>query len=760
MFSKFINNTVNFVILWSMPILLFSCSQKNVVKEQEGHKYHTSPTSLVNPFFGSVKGNVLPGASVPFGLVKVSPDILPPQPTNGYRPGLPIAGFSHTHTSGTGGGPRYGNILVIPQTGLPDMKNYASVKNINERAFPGYYGVTLARVPGDVMAEVTATHNAGYHKYTFYTWDKQQQIQGNIFIDAAHTLSRLGIKDSRCLEAYAEILSDSIMQGWGKFSGGWGGQNPYQVYFYAVFSDPFDANGVWHDTILDQSSTLSHVIYDSTVPVKKRRMGTFATFDVMQNQAIEMSVGISFLSLNQAKENSTETSTYTLNGIYQKSDSLWGNYLSRIKVHGGLPSQQQVFYSALRNTFLMPSDVTGQTPGFSDSKVHYWDHYCLWDVFRTVMPLHTLITPDKQRAIIQSLLNIYEQRGWLPDAWIAGEYGYIQGGTNADVVIADAVVKNLGGFDTKKAFEAILKNSTIPSDNPEKFGRYIEEYAVHGYIPAGVVSGAVSRSLEYAYNDFCVAQVADKIGEKEIADKMYKQSMKIFSLFHDDARHFWAREKSGEWADNISTENLRKDHWNDPYFYEASPLAYSSYIPHNMAALISRHGGNEAYIQYLDRIFNSGFDLGNEPLFLLPYQYIYAGRHDKAAVILQDLMQNLFLPTPHGLPGQDDSGALSAWYVFSSMGIFPVAGQDVYLIGSPLFSRTEMTLEKDNKFTIIAHDLSDENIYVQKAALNGKDIQQAWLKHDQLISGGTLELFMGSEPSTWANANVPPSLEN
>lgn len=748
-----------FALVFSLFFVFsFLSCNLNSIPDQPSQEDDIFPVAgLVNPFFGSVTGNVLPGASVPFGMVKVSPDILPPQPTNGYRPGLPIAGFSHTHTSGTGGGPRYGNILVIPQTGPPDLKNYASVKNINERAFPGYYGVTLARKTGDVIAEVTSTSHTGFHKYTFYTWNKEENIKGNIFIDVAHTLSRLGLNDSRCIEAFVQIVSDTSMQGWGSFSGGWGGQNPYQVYFYAAFSEPFAEKGVWNDTLLD-SANKSQIIFEENTPVKKRRIGAYASFNLKQNQTVGVRVGISYLSPEQAKENVAETSGFTFNEIYQKSDSLWNNYLGRIKVYGGLPSQRQTFYSALRNTFIMPSDVTGQVKAYPQNQVHYWDHYCLWDVFRTVMPLHTLIVPEKQREIIRSLLQVYEKRGWLPDAWIAGDYGYVQGGTNADVVIADAVVKDLGGFEVEKAFNAIKKNSTIPSDNPEKYGRYLEEYASLGYIPAGIVTGAVSRSLEYAYNDFCVAEVAESVGEDETAEKLYKRSGKIFSLFNDEAKHFWAKDSAGNWADNISADNLRKDHWNDPFFYEATPLAYSSYVPHNMKELIQRHGGNEAYTIYLDRIFQRDFDLGNEPLFLLPYQYIYAGRHDKAAVELQNLMKNLFLPTPHGLPGQDDSGALSGWYVFSSMGIYPVAGQDIYLIGSPLFSRTEIMLEQDRKFTIIAHNLSDENIYVQRAELNSANLNKAWFRHHKIASGGTLELFMGNKPSAWAVENAPPSL--
>ncbi len=233
----------------------------------------------------------------------------------------------------------------------------------------------------------------------------------------------------------------------------------------------------------------------------------------------------------------------------------------------------------------------------------------------------------------------------------------------------------------------------------------------------------------------------------------------MFVLFTEEAGHFWAKDKVGNWQPGITTENLRKDHWNDPYFYEATPLAYSSYVPHDMQGLIDRHGSPQAYVSYLGRLFEGGsFKLGNEPLFLLPYQYIYAGRHDKTAERVQQLMRRQYASAPNGLPGQDDSGAMSAWFAFSSMGIFPVAGQDVYLVGSPLFEESRIQLENGKTFTIRAKGLSAENIYVQSARLNGRLLQQAWFRHEQLAEGGLLELEMGKAPTGWGRGIAPPSL--
>jgi len=745
--------------LLALSLLLIQCHNSKL-KESNG-EINSEVSGYVNPFMGAIEGNVIPGASVPLGMVKLGPDVLPPQPTSGYRPGAPIAGFSHTHTSGTGGGPRYGNILIFPQVGTPDINDYASVKIADERAFPGYYAVTLRRVPGDVDVELTATAKTGFHKYTFYTWQQHPEIEGNIFVDVAHTLTRAGLNDSRCTEAHVEIVGDDEIHGWGFFSGGWGGQNPYKVFFVARFDTPFNRSGVWGHEGVNDGEVSASVVFDSLMPVKERRLGAYAGFDLKHRQTVEVKVGISLLSIQKVAENLKETEGLSFDDVYARTASVWEEQLSTIKVEGGLPEHRQVFYSALRNTFLMPTDVTGEIENWPSGNPHFWDHYCIWDVFRTVMPLHTLIAPDKQREILNSLLDIYDQKGWLPDAWVAGDFAQIQGGTNADVVFADAVVKNLGGFDLGKALEATRKNGEIHSDNPTRYGRFLEDYLQLGYVTSESTTGATSRTLEYAYNDFCIAQIAKAAGQEDLAGEYLERSRGIFQLFHDSARHFWARDRQGNWQPDITSENLRRDHWNDPYFYEATPLAYSSYVPHDMQGLINRHGGAEQYVAYLDRLFDGySFNLGNEPLFLLPYQYIYAGRHDKTVKQVQSLLRNQYLSSTDGLPGQDDSGAMSSWFVFSSMGFFPVAGQDLYLIGSPLFSRSVIYMENNKTLEVIANNLSHENVYIKSARLNGKPLNRAWFTHSEIAKGGQLELEMTDQPTGWGSKEMPPSVSS
>jgi predicted alpha-1,2-mannosidase len=744
------NSVRLFIAMAFLLSVLLSCQ-----KSSQDICLQASKTALADPFLGVENGNVIPGASLPFGMTKVSPNVSPPNTTNAYRSDRNIVGFAHNQTSGTGGGPRYGNILVIPQAGRLKLTDYISLKKVNERATPGYYGVRLARKQGDVECEVTTSQSVGFHRYEFFTWSRAEQIRGNILIDVSHTATRGGHQDARCMGGEVKIISDNEIAGEASFKGGWGADNPYTIYFYAQFDKSFKNSGVWlNDVVQEDKNQLSTT--DSM-----QFFGAFASFDLHQNEQVQLKVAISYISIERAKENMQEIAHWDFERAKYDADRAWNDYLSRVDVQGGTAEQQKLLYACLRNTLIMPTRLGDENPEWKSDVPHYWDHYCIWDVFRTAMPLHTLIIPDMQTEVINNLLDIYKHKDWLPDSWVAGNYSNVQGGSNADVVIADAVVKGLGGFDKEKALEAMRKNAEVPSDRPYNYGRYLEEYLELGYLTSETTNGASSATMEYAYNDFCIGLVAQELGYDELAGKYMEQSTRIFNLFYDSVGYFWAKDREGNWESEFTLKSKLSDHWNDPYFYEGGSEMYSYYVPHDMQGLINRHGGNDIFIERLDRFFDEGrFDLGNEPLFLVPYSYHYAQRPDKTAVRVREILTMGFNTGRDGLPGQDDSGALSSWYVFSAIGIFPVAGQDVYLITSPLFEKIALQVWENNKFHIIAHNTSYDNIFIQKAKLNGKTLNRSWLTHDEIAYGGKLELFMGDTPSNWGQdkKDVPPSL--
>ena len=720
----------------------------------------TNVSSKVDPFWGSTEGNIFPGASVPFGLVKLGPNIINGwTPASGYRFDEPVIGFSHNQTSGTGGSPRYGNILIIPQVDSIITNRIKKFPKTNEYAQPGYYNATLGEKNTAVRAELTASKNVGFHTYKFIKkYAQTDSLNANFVIDISNTTHRIrnGEASTYCKSGDFQIVSPTTLEGSAQFAGGWGGDNPYTIYFVVEFDQPYSTCGIWQNEL--QKPNVKQFSITNT-DRKPNRFGAFFSFKKKINEQVDVKVAISYLSLEKARANLLEQKDNNFETAQQNATFLWENALSKINVSGGSIAAQKLFYSALRNTMLMPTDVTGNTQGWDGNTPHFWDFYCVWDVFRATMPLYTLIYPDKQRQMIQCLLEIYKTKGYMPDAWIAGDFAQIQGGSNADVVLADAVVKKLGGFDLRTALSASLKSAEIESDKPNLKGRYVNDYKKYGYVLPETTAGSVSRTLEYAYNDFCISQIAKAASETATEINYKKQSDKVFNLFYPEYKMFWGKDSVGQWKPDFSPVSLRKDHWNDPYFYEGGSQIYSTYLPHDMAKLIQLHGGNEAYQKYLDELFDSGrFSIENEPEFLIPYQYIYAGDYASTAKRVHEILTTKYLPGANGLPGQDDSGSMSAWYVFSSMGFFPVAGQDLYLIGTPLFSQSVIQLEGNKKLIITAKNVSPKNIYVTKATLNGKTLKHAWFTHTQISKGGKLVLTMSDKPTSWGNNTPPPSI--
>ncbi|OIP83931.1 MAG: hypothetical protein AUK44_03910 [Porphyromonadaceae bacterium CG2_30_38_12] len=715
--------------------------------------------SRTNVFWGTDGGNVFPGVSVPFGMVKLGPEVRAAwQPTSGYVSDEPIVGFSHTRTSGTGGNPRYGNFLFIPQVDSVRLKEFVKYAKLNEAGYPGYYTVTLKDKNSYIKVELTADKKVGYHRYTFTKkYSESNALNANVVIDVSNTLTRIrnGMSTTYWTNGYVNILSNKTLQASISCEGGWGGLNPYTIYCYIEFDQPFTQSGIWLDGEIIKRKGIALTNYEKSL----KRFGAMVSFPGNSGMEVNCKVGVSYLSYEAAMQNLRSTNNNTFDQALANAEKLWTEKLNKIQTKGGSVMAQQLFRSALRNTMLMPTDVTGEVPGWNPNVPHFWDFYCVWDVFRATMPLYSLIYPETQRRIISCMLDIYDKKGWLPDAWIADDYAMMQGGSNADVVLADAVVKKLGGFDVKTALQAVRKDAELQSENPRIKGRFTNDYKKYGFVLPESAAGSVSRTLEYAYNDFCIAEIATSAGDNPLSEKYKNQSLNVFNLFYPEHKMFWAKDSAQHWKPDFTPVSKRKDTWNDPYFYEGGSQIYSTYVPHAMQTLIDKHGGSKQYIAYLDKLFDSGvFSIENEPEFLIPYQYIYAGDYPSTARRVHNILTKMFQPGAAGIPGQDDSGSMSAWYVFSAMGFFPVAGQDLYLIGTPLFEETTIVLEGKKQFRIIAKNRSSQNIYITKATLNGKSLDRAWFRHTEIAKGGKLVLEMSATPNDWGKENLPESV--
>ncbi len=697
---------------------------------------------FVNTTIGTENGGgaTFVGACVPHGMVKLGPDTPLPQNTSGYVPNAPIEGFSHTHVSGTGGAGKYGNIMVIPQSGNLKIENYSSQKS-DEIGTAGYYSVKLDR--WNVKAELTASHKVGFHKYSFST-----NQDHHLLIDLGRTVNVVEFNPGQNIHSYIKFLSNNEFEGYGTYIGGIGTFVPYTVYFHGKVNHTADTVGVVRNS----------KIYEGTKEAYGDSVQAFLSFKNPALTQIELKVGISFLSLVKAKENLEEYSGINFDEAKEKAQKIWLHELEKIQVKGGGEKEKILFYSLLYNTMLMPTDITGENPRWETDQPSFWDFIALWDTFRGVNPLYTIIDEDNQIRILNSLLDIYEHTSWIPDNWSSGCFAFMQGGTNSDVLFADAMVKGLKGFDYEKAYSSMLKNAEVPSDSPYEYGRDSDEYLKLGYSSSGKWCGS-SRTLEYAFNDFCVSQAAKILDKKEDRQKYLHRSMNSYNLFLDDEKFFWTKTPDGDWVEGFSPDFRIEEWWEGPYFYEGEPWHYSTSVPHDVGGLISRHGGKENFVRFLDKMFDEGHYIQhNQPDILTPYLYVYAGRPDKTVNRVREIIKNEYSPDPQGLPGQDDAGCMSAWYVFSAMGFYPNAGQNLYLMSSPIFDEIKIKVKDKKYFTITAQNLSPENIYITAAKLNGKNHNKAWFTHNDMINGGELILTMNDKPSEWGKENPPYSV--
>ena len=716
--------------------MLLLAVQFNLYAQRHPHKY-------VDPFIGTANnGNTLPGPSLPFSFMRLGPDNPVPHPTSGYDPLKPIKGFSHTHVSGTGGNGQYGNLSVMPTTGPLLLQHFESEK-AGEVATAGYYKVQLTRY--NILAELTQTEKVGLHRYSF-----PASSQAHILFDVSSMIKKNGSNNfMRNLHTEASVKGN-IIQGYGEYVGGWGNDKPNKIFFYAIVNKASTQAGSWL-----QDSVFSGYGKNK---LSGKDGGIVFSFSTTNKEEILLKVGISPLNVEAAKLNvEKEMPGWDFEAVKAAAERKWDEYLTRIKITGASEAAKKTFYTALYHVLVMPSDITGQNPGWVSSEPAFWDFYTLWDTFRTSNPLLTLVAPLQQRRIVRSLLDIYKHHGWLPDAWIVGGYASKQGGTNADVLIADAIVKDLGGFNYEEAYKAIKKNADSVSPKPWWYGRH-KEYAELNYCPSSVNCGT-SYTLEYSYNDFCIAQVAKRLGYEADAVKYAQLSQNCFNLFNEATGFFWAKNTEGIWEDGFKPA-YKRTHQQSGYFYEGTPYQYSFYVPHDINGLISRLGGKEAFLKYLDVFFDSGFYRNdNQPDIQVPFLYNYIGRPDKTADRVRTVLKNSFKPTADGLPGNDDAGCMSAWYVFSAMGFYPVPGQDIYLIASPIFKKVQMKLEDNKTFTIIAQQTSEVNKYILSATLNGKPLYNTWFRHSDIITGGRLELVMGPKYNGWGRQTaIPPSV--
>jgi predicted alpha-1,2-mannosidase len=748
---------------------------------------HAQSASEVDPMLGADKGgNVFVGPTLPFGMAKPGPDYGDNEANAGWKATGNLNGFSQLHVSGTGGGPKYGNILVQPMTGKADPA-HSSAPRKDEHAEVGYYTVKLGG--SGIRAEVTTARRTPVYRFTY-----PKTGERTLLVDVGHLLMRRHDSPHRYPETQVvystavQVLSPTEIAGVQASVMGWNIQTtPMRVYFYLVADTPAVVSGTWKDGGSVQPGTKS-ASYKmpftmSTIPrpVPIVSTGAYLTF-APGTKPVMVKVGLSFVSIDQAKKNAmSEVAGFDFDGTHKAAVTVWNKEFSTVKITGGTLDERQQFATGLYHSMLMPVDRTGENPLWQSATPYYDDFYCIWDTFRSSTPLLTLLHPKRVTDILQSLLEIQDHDRFFLDGRSGNFAGRTQGGSDAEMMFTDAFVKHLPGLDWERVYRAMRHDADTESTAPIRFGRGdMDDWKRLGYLsiehsdPAGGPDRPGSRSMEYAANDYAVGLMAKGLhhdadaklfmGRAENWKKLWDADAVDHTEGGDVKGFIWIRHADGRWKENFNPHLVGT--WYQDNFYEASTWTYSLYVPQDVRGLIQIAGGASAFRKRLDLFFATGeqgryrYDVGNEPGFLSPYLYNWIGDQSSTAKTIRAILPASYHTGLGGLPGNDDSGAMGSFLVFNQIGFFPVAAQDVYLIGSPTFPKSSILLANGKTFSVVAENSSTTNVYIAKAMWNGKPYHQSWFTHDQLLAGGELRLTMTDKPIHWDTGGPPPSMSD
>jgi len=739
-------------------IFLGACSNKDTAKSD----IKIDLTSLVNPFMGTDgPGNTYPGAQYPFGAVQLSPDhgLSGWQRISGYSyEDTIISGFSHLHLSGTGAGDLY-DLLFMPVNNKSSrtMKDngfrpYSVFSHDEEGASPGYYWVNLKDF--GIKAEMTAGKRVGVQKYTF-----PKEKGSAIILDLGYALNWDGPTDT-----YIKVLDNKTIVGYRK-SSGWAADQ--RVYFKAEFSQEFSTYSLMEEN--------KEVRNEAKAKHTKARFN----FDLKDNNIIEVKLALASSNIEGAEANfDAELKDKTFEDVKKSTVSEWNKQLSKLTVTTSDIELKKTFYTTLYQTMLNPrvySDVNGyyKAPnGKIEKAVGYtrYDLFSLWDTFRAAHPLYTIMHPNRVKDMVHSLMAHYKETGLLPVWSFQGNETNMMMGYHSVPVIVDAYFKGLlNDFDAEELYEACKKSSL-------QNAHQIDEYKKKGFVSTNGKheNWSVSKTLEYAYDDWTIAQFANALGNDGDFDYFMKRSNNWANHYDKESTFLRTLESDGSFIKDF----VAKDYTDD--YCESNAWQYFWFVPQNIQGLINKLGSNQRFEEKLDSmftfnptaddklpIFSTGmigqYAHGNEPSHHVGYLYNYVGKPWKTQKIISKIAHSQYSATPNGHCGNEDCGQMSAWFIYSSMGFYPVNPADgQYVIGTPMFESVKINLENGKTFQIKANNITKENIYIQKATLNGKELKHSYITHKDIENGGDLIFEMGSKPNKrlWTSKEAFPASDD
>ena len=743
-------------LLVAVGLATSSCSRQETCNDY---------TQYVNVFIGTGgHGHTYPGAVVPHGAIQPSPDtrIYGWDACSGYYYNdSTINGFSHTHLSGTGCCD-LGDVLIMPTVGEQDItqeeergqtKAYASAfSHEREKAEPGYYSVMIDRY--GIQAEITSTTRGAIHRWTF-----PKTEDAGVIVDLDYSL-----EDQTNIGMQLEVISDTEVVGH-KMTKFWAFDQ--YINFYAKFSKPF-----------------TYTIVDDTVTVgdkqKPRRKALLKFAGTEEGEVIYAKVGVSAVDIDGAKNNVlSEIPEWDFDGVKAAAHQRWNEYLAKIDIETGDADHRAIFYTALYHAGLQPytfTDADGRYYGM-DMKVHQGDAekpvytiFSTWDTFRAWHPLQTIINPEFNGELVKSLLLKAREGGILPMWELCSNYTGCMIGYHSVPIIADAYIKGYRDIDINEAYKAMRRTAEYDTTGiiaPKAVAAILMNQAKYwknkvGYVPCDKDNEAVAKALEFAYNDWCIAQIAKEVGDTA-GVALYENFAKAYKIYYDpEVGYMRGKDSEGKWRTPF--DPARSTHRSDDYC-EGNAWQWSWFVPHDPEGLMDLVGGKDVFLSKLDALFAASSEItgesvsadisgligqyahGNEPSHHIIHFYNYAGQPWKTQELVDQVLYTLYFNNDNGLSGNEDCGQMSAWYILNAMGFYQVCpGKPVYSIGRPLYDKVTINLTNGKKFVIEAINNSRENKYIQSMELNGKALTEPFFTHDDIMQGGKLVFTMGNTP--------------
>ena len=735
------------------------------------------PIDYVNPIIGTNgMGHTFPGACVPFGIVQLSPetDTIPHNVDGRYQGKVyeycagyqhrdkTIVGFSHTHLSGTGHSD-LGDILIMPTTGkiqtnpgtadAPEAGYRSRFSHDTEKCSPGYYEVKLEDY--DILAQLTATQRVGVHRYTFPSG------QAQFILDLGHGIYNY---QGKTLWSYLRVENDTLLTGY-RITNGWARQN--YTYFAISLSEPIQSYGYNDKQRMKYSGFWrKNDIHHNFPDMAGREIAAYFRFNLPASRQLTIKVALSAVSQSGALANlMAEAAGLSFDQVKQRATERWTKELTGLEIEG-TDDQKALFYTSLYHTMINPSvymDVDGKYRG-NDMDIHQADGFTnytifsLWDTYRAEHPLLNLIKPKQGADMAESMIRIQQQSALdlLPVWYLMANEGWCMSGYHAVSVLSD-VAKKLGIKDKKMMLEAM--NATANS----KWMEGLTDYIQYGYVPYDRCGTSASNTLEYAYDDWTIYQAALDAGDKEMAETFKKRALNYRNVFNPAIGLACPKYKDGSWKKDFSPLQTYGEG-----FIEGNSANYSFHVPHDVKGMIACFGGDKKFIERLDNLFAEpldkkyyednedieeecllgGYVHGNEPSHHIPYLYAWTSQPWKSQYWLREIMNRMYVNNIDGLHGNDDCGQMSAWYIFTAMGFYPVCpGSDQYVLGAPYVPSCKLTLPNGKLFLIKAPGVSDKKRYVKEVRLNGKLYDKLYLTHADIMAGGTLEFIMSATPN-------------